>query len=306
MTQLYDASIIICVKNGGSSLGNQLEAVANQRISPGVTYEVIVVDNGSTDETSHIIKLWSQKYTSKFGIKSFYQPNLQGIPAVRNFAASQSEGETILFCDADDEVSQDWAQAFIEATVGHKILAGGLIEAYDSQEVLHPDFFPKGLMRTTYLPHVGNCNCAISRSLFFEVGGYDESLPKYGFEDVDLSWRVQQAGYPVEFVEKARIKFRISGSSASFKKKFILGKGRVLMARRYPQYDSASYNFFYCIKKFSSTFVNLVKNILRNRMISRRDISLVVSSLGNLYGSVYYSGKDRGALKPRLMRNPGE
>lgn len=306
MTVLYDASIIICVKNGESALGRQLEAVVGQKVSSGVTYEVIVVDNGSADRTAQIIQSWRKKYNSKVKIKTFYQPNLLGIPAVRNFAALQAEGETILFCDADDEVSQNWVQAYIDAIGGREILAGGLIEAYDSKGILHPGFFPQGLMQTSYLPHVGNCNCAINRSLFFAVGGYDESLPKYGFEDVDLSWRVQEAGYSVEYVENARIKFRISGSSASLKKKFILGQGRVLMARRYPKYDSASYSLLYCINKIRLSLFILIKNTLKNKSISRREISVVVASLGNLYGSMYYSGKNRRALKPQLIVKLGQ
>lgn len=142
------------------------------------------------------------------------------------------------------------------------------------------------------MPHVGNCNCAVSRELFFDIGGYDESLPRYGFEDVDFSWRVQESGYPIEYEPGALIRFQVSDSKVSLKKKFLLGKGRVLMARRYRQYDSASYTPAYCVKKISEISRNIIHQALTERKVDRRSLSMLVAATGNLYGSFYYSGKN--------------
>lgn len=238
---------MICVKNGGELLEKQLNAVARQ--STSYSYEIVVVNNGSTDNTGKVLEEWERNPHGLVPVKIFSQPDLKGIPAVRNFAVQQAEGEVIAFCDADDEVSEGWLQSFVERMKGRMVLAGGRIESYDSKGNHLPSLFPRGLIGTSYLPHVGNCNCAVNRRLFFEVGGYDESLPRYGFEDVDFSWRVQEAGYPIEYVDNALIRFRMSDSKTSLKKKFLLGKGRVMMARRYPQYDAASYSLGYCVKK---------------------------------------------------------
>ncbi|WP_237197451.1 glycosyltransferase family 2 protein [Rothia nasimurium] len=295
-----DASIVICVKNGGDLLEKQLNAVANQ--STSYSYEIVVVNNGSRDNTDQLLKDWVYNSHVSVPVKIFSQPDLKGIPAVRNFAVQQAAGEVIAFCDADDEVSEGWLQSFVGQIKGRKVLAGGRIEAYDSKGNYLPSLFPRGLIGTSYLPHVGNCNCAIDRKLFFEIGGYDESLPRYGFEDVDFSWRIQEAGYPIEYVDEALIRFRVSDSKTSLKKKFLLGKGRVLMARRYPRYDSASYSLGYCIKKNAVITLSIFRRLARERTLNRRELSMLVAAVGNLYGSLYYSGNNKKPT-PKLINS---
>lgn len=295
-----DASIVICVKNGGELLEKQLKAVARQ--STIYSYEIVVVNNGSTDNTGKVLEEWERNPHGLVPVKIFSKPELKGIPAVRNFAVQQTVGEVIAFCDADDEVSEGWLQSFVDHTKDRMVLAGGRIESYDSKGNYLPSLFPRGLIMTSYLPHVGNCNCAISRKLFFEVGGYDESLPRYGFEDVDFSWRVQESGYPIEYVDGALIRFRASNSAISLKKKFLLGKGRVMMARRYPHYDGASYTIGYCIKKISDIILSIIKRLMRERTLNRRELSMLVAAAGNLYGSVYYTGRKKNPA-PKLI-NP--
>lgn len=286
-----DASIIICVKNGGAHLKKQLDAVANQITE--YSHEIVIVNNGSTDNTDQVLKDWERSSHVSVPVKIFSQPDLKGIPAVRNFAVQQAMGEVIAFCDADDEVSEGWLQSFVERIKGRMVLAGGRIESYDSKGNYVPSLFPRGLIGTSYLPHVGNCNCAINRKLFFEIGGYDESLPRYGFEDVDFSWRVQEAGYPIEYIDDALIRFRMSDSKTSLKKKFLLGKGRVIMARRYPQYDGDSYSLGYCVKKIAVITSYIFKRLAREQTLNRRELSMLVAAVGNLYGSLYYSGSSK-------------
>lgn len=295
-----DASIVICVKNGGDLLEKQLNAVANQ--STNYSYEIVIVNNGSTDNTDQVLKDWEHNPNVSVPVKIYSQPNLKGIPAVRNFAVQQTTGEVIAFCDADDEVSEGWLQSFVERIKGTMVLAGGRIESYDSKGNYLSSLFPRGLIRTSYLPHVGNGNCAINRELFFEIGGYDEALPRYGFEDVDFSWRVQEAGFPIEYVDGALIRFRASDSKTSLKKKFLLGKGRVLMARRYPQYDGASYSLGYCFKKIAVITSSIFKHLARERTLNRRELSMLVAAVGNLYGSLYYSGNNKKPT-PKLINS---
>lgn len=292
-----DASVIVCVKNGEEFLLQQLEAIAAQETT--AAFEVIIVNNGSTDSTAEIISDWEKALNGRLEVRVFDQPLLKNIPAVRNFAAQQARGDIIMFCDADDQVADTWVDAFLEKMRGREVLAGGLIEAYSADGTYQRGVFPQGLIGTRYLPHVGNCNCAVTRSLFFEVGGYDESLPRYGFEDVDFSWRVQEAGYPIEFVEKAKIRFRLSGTASSMKKKFLLGQGRVLMARRYPSYDSTSYTPLLCLRRVTQLSFYILYRAFKRQPLSRRDFSVLISSIGNLYGSVVYSGRNRNP-RPRL------
>ena len=206
-----EVSVIICALNAASTLPRQLKALENQETE--LPYEVILVDNGSDDDTRAVMEAWAQEpRENKFTVKVVDASATPGIPAARNTGARAASGRVLAFCDADDEVSPQWVQAFSE--VQDKELAGGWIRAFDANGTPRPDAFGKGLIATPYLPHVGNCNCAITRARFFEIGGYDESLPRYGYEDVDISWRHQEADGVMRFIPEAEIRFTLSEGRA--------------------------------------------------------------------------------------------
>lgn len=114
-------------------------------------------------------------------------------------------------------------------------MVGGRIEAFSPRGEPLPSTFPHGLTPTPYLPHAGNCNLAITRGCFEALGGYDESLPRYGFEDVDLCWRAQEAGFTLRYCPEAIVYFSISPKRKAVKKEFLIAQGRVAMAGRHPQ-----------------------------------------------------------------------
>lgn len=92
-------SIIVPVFNSELYLDACLESISNQKLQ---NYEVLLVDDGSTDKTKNICK----KYLSnKF--KYFYQKN-QGVSAARNFGLSVAQGKFIIFVDSDDTLKPDF------------------------------------------------------------------------------------------------------------------------------------------------------------------------------------------------------
>ena len=139
---------------------------------------------------------------------------------------------------------------------------------------------------------MGNCNCAITRARFFEIGGYDESLPRYGYEDVDISWRHQEADGVMRFIPEAEIRFALSEGKSSIRKKYELGVGRVLMARRFPKYDSATYSLKSTVTGSVRQLLNILRQAVTQRKVARRDIATWVASLGRIRGSIKYSGKN--------------
>lgn len=284
-----EVSVIICALNAASSLPRQLKALENQETD--LPYEVILVDNGSEDDTRDVMEAWAQEpRENKFTVKVVDASATPGIPAARNAGARAASGRVLAFCDADDEVSPPWVQAFSD--VQDKELAGGWIRAYGSDGAPRPDAFGKGLIATPYLPHVGNCNCAITRKRFFEIGGYDESLPRYGYEDVDISWRHQEADGVMRFIPEAEIRFTLSEGKSSIRKKYELGVGRVLMARRFPKYDSATYSLKSTVTGSFRQLLNIMRLVATERRVPRREVANWVASLGRIQGSVKYSGKN--------------
>ncbi|MBB1513190.1 glycosyltransferase [Tessaracoccus sp. MC1627] len=226
-----EVSVVICVLNGAATIRRQLDALDAQRGHP--PFDVLVVDNGSTDATPTLIAEWQSRPgapTRKLAIEAHERRN---IPYARNVGAMTTTGRIIAYCDADDRVDPAWVKAIADCLSGDGIL-GGRIEGVSPRGEPKPDTFPHGLTRTPYLPHGGNCNLAITRSCFDAIGGYDETLPRYGFEDVDICWRAQEAGFPMTYCPEAVVYFSISPKTKAIKKEFLIAQARVAMAHRHP------------------------------------------------------------------------
>lgn len=291
-----EVSVIICALNAASTLPRQLTALESQ--DTDLTYEVVLVDNGSTDRTRALMQEWASKERGPaMRVSVVDASTTPGIPAARNAGARAASGRVLAFCDADDEVSPGWVQAY--STVRDTELAGGWIRAYDPAGNPRPEAFGKGLIATPYLPHVGNCNCAITRARFFEIGGYDESLPRYGYEDVDISWRHQEEGGVMRFIPEAEIRFTLSEGKSSIRKKYELGVGRVLMARRFPRYDSSTYTLGATVSGSARQLGRILRQAVTQRTVNRRDAANWVASLGRIRGSIKYSGKNH--IPPRQL-----
>lgn len=285
-----DATVILCVRNGEAVIGNQLDALADQVVS--CNYEVLVVDNGSTDNTVAVVKkklVSLPDFASR--VRIIDASATVGIPFARNAGAREAQGKALLFCDADDRVDAHWVQEMYLALDSDKLVGGRIMPVREEGRFL-PNNYGQGLAATTYLLHVSGCNFGITRFAYFEVGGFDESLPRYGFDDVDFSWRVQEAGFPIDYAEKAVVHFTLSSGSASFKKKILLGQGTVLMARRFPAYDSNEYRFLPTLGTTFHDGFSLITSSLKSRSINRKQAAKFVAQLGRLYGSLYYSGKN--------------
>lgn len=295
----WPASVIICVRNGAKVITKQLDALAAQCDAP--PFELIVVDHKSTDGTLDVVRGWAVNRglgaISKMRITT--ATAREGIPYPRNVGATLAEGAVLLFCDADDQVSPLWVRSFVDAGVD---AGGGRIVAHDADGAPHPATFPDGLIQTRYLPHISCCNVAIRRDIYFEVGGFDESLPNYGFEDVDISWRIQEAGYQLTYVPAALIDFTLSPPSKALRKKWLLGQGRVLMARRYPQYDSRSYSISSCTADAARHLGLLALSMVRTGVVNRNAVRDLITSSGRLYASVKY--RVMGYPPPRLISTP--
>lgn len=285
-TEAPDVSVIICVRNGEATVRRQLDALDAQQGE--ATFEVLVIDNGSTDSTADLVREWIEEPEHAHVAARLVDGGTEpGIPRVRNLGASLARGRVLAFCDADDVVEPQWVSAFAMAIDGDQ-LAGGRIIACSENGEPRPDIFGEGLVATPYRPHVGNCNCAISRNLFFAVGGYDESLPRYGFEDVDLSWRVQEAGFPLIYVPGARVRFTVSGNRASIRKRYLLGKGRVLMAKRFPAYDSTQYTLTSTLRGVADDALALLRSVPRDRPAAKGAASRLVAGLGRVTAVAQY------------------
>ena len=111
-------SVIVPCLNAADTISVQLKALAGQHWSE--PWEVIVSDNGSTDNTLEIVKQYA-KQSSLFHVVDASHHRGRGV--ARNVGARHASGEALAFCDADDEVAPGWVAAIGEALRRHDFVA---------------------------------------------------------------------------------------------------------------------------------------------------------------------------------------
>lgn len=228
-------SVIVPFFNSASTIACQLEALADQCCS--VPWEVIAVDNKSTDLSKVIVKRYQNRLTNLRIVDAFAQ---QGQAYARNVGAQAASGESLVFCDADDEVGVGWLAAMGEALSKYDFVACRM----DFQK-LNPSWLRESFARTQecdlqkasyppFLFHAGGGSLGIKRSVHEMIGGFDESL-RY-CEDTDYCFRAQLAGVTFHFVPGAVVHVRVRETlSASFQQARLWAQYQVLLYKRYRQ-----------------------------------------------------------------------
>jgi glycosyltransferase involved in cell wall biosynthesis len=224
------ASVIVPVRNGVRVLGACLEALLRQEWLP-TEYEVIVVDDGSTDDTAAIAEA--------AGARVISQPN-RGRAAARNAGAFAARGEILLFTDADCEPAPDWVRRMLEPFADPAVQGAKgvyvtrqteLIARFSQHELEEKYRRMAGLERIDF---VDTYSAAYRRSLFVASGGFDARIPA-GADDHELSYRLATQGHKLVFQPKAVVRHRHPTSLRVYlRRKFTIGFWKVLVHRRFP------------------------------------------------------------------------
>lgn len=202
-------TVVLACLNEEKVIGEQLEALANQREYQD--WGLVVVDNGSTDSTRQVVRRFE---TSIPNLRLVDASERQSQPFALNKGVSVASGRHIAFCDADDVVSRGWIAAMGRALENHEFVAGPfddcrLNRRWIAQSRENPQ--RDGLQQKRYLPFAGSGNMGVHKWLFESVGGFDDTLP-YLF-DVDFCWRVQeQSNIKLYFAEDAVLHVRYRSS----------------------------------------------------------------------------------------------
>ncbi len=189
MSPLPFVSVIVPTYNRAHLLKQLLWSLAHQDY-PKDRYEVIVVDDGSSDETSKVVNELRQQLP--YALK-YLQQIRRGPAAARNFGVQHSKGEILAFVDDDVTVAPDWLKnavrqlAHADGVEGKTVPLGEQISPF-----IHKVHNLNGGQYLT-------CNIFYRRSVFEQVGGFDERFRRAHREDTDLAWRVMDAGAKIVF-----------------------------------------------------------------------------------------------------------
>lgn len=180
-------SVIIPAYNEGQYLGKCLESFTYQTVKP---FEIIVVDNNSTDDTVAVSK--------KFPVKVIHEKK-QGIAFARNAGFDAAQGDVIARCDADTIVSPDWVERIQEHFEGEKIDAlSGPVRFYDAPQIVSFIMSSKLLFHSLrfiqgYDTLIG-FNMAITKEMWLKVRSKACTDSSIVHEDIDLAIHVAQNG----------------------------------------------------------------------------------------------------------------
>lgn len=204
-------SVVLPCFNGAKTIAIQLEALAKQQSSE--PWEVVVVNNGSTDNSMAIVEQYRSRLPN-LRIVEAHDPSQprRGVAHSYNTGVKAATGDAVVFCESDDEVAPGWLTTMGEALQQYDFVAGALEykkfnEAWQLGTGEHNQ--ETKLIQSTvppYLPYASGCNIGMKRSVYNAVGEFDESMLS-GW-DTDYCWRVQYAGIELHYLPNAIIHYR--------------------------------------------------------------------------------------------------
>jgi GT2 family glycosyltransferase len=227
MSDILQASIIIPTYKRAAYLSKCLAAVAALQTDPA-TFEVIIVDNNSPDNTQDVSLKFAQAHPG-LQVRYLYETE-QGYTAANNRGVAEARSELLCFLDDDSPPETDWLNALLEPFKDPQVgcTGGPSILNYQGQEVplwlrgtlagmisgyVLPYAEPTPVSLWTELPL--GCNMAIRRSVFADIGFFRTDLGKSGDNlraggETQLIERIYQAGWKIMYVPGAKVHHFVS------------------------------------------------------------------------------------------------
>jgi O-antigen biosynthesis protein len=230
-------SVVVCSFNGSRTIGECLQAVSKLRYP---AFEVIVVDDGSEDETAAI--------AAQYDVTLLRTPN-RGLSHARNVGWQAAKGEIVAYIDDDAYPDPDWLTYLAEtfrsgdyAGVGGPNIPppdDGPIAACVARSPGGPQHV---LLTDTEAEHIPGCNMAFLRSALEAVDGFDVQFRVAG-DDVDMCWRLQERGWKLGFSPSAQVWHRRRNSlRAYWRQQTGYGKAEALLEKKWPEkYNSVGH-----------------------------------------------------------------
>lgn len=208
-------TVVVPVRDGAQTLGAQLRALSEQTYP--APFPIVIVDDGSRDNTAEVAEQWAQTLPDLRILKS---PIPRGLSWARNAGAKAASTEYLAYCDSDDVADPGWLAAMTAALATSDLVGGHLdLDALNSPRALSwrshnpPPTGEQGLPRTMgYLPYAIGANLGVRRSVLTALGGFDQRLS--GHEDVEFCWRAQLASYSLSYAPEAIMQYRLRDTLA--------------------------------------------------------------------------------------------
>lgn len=223
-------SVVICSYNGASTIRDTLEALKRVEYSD---YEVIVVNDGSTDGTPDIAR--------EYPVRLINTEN-RGLSSARNTGLHAANGEIVAYIDDDAYPDPHWLQylSYAFSSSDHAGIGGPNIpppgDGLIAECVANAPGGPVHVLTADQVAeHIPGCNMAFRREALINVGGCDPIFRAAG-DDVDLCWRIQQSGKTIGFHPSAVVwHHRRNSVKLYWRQQKGYGKAEALLATKWPE-----------------------------------------------------------------------
>lgn len=221
-----EISVVIAAHNAAATLAEQLDALATQDYNGA--WEVIVAVQPSSDDTRAVAES-----RAKERVRVIEAYDQMGAGYARNVGVSEARGEWIAFCDADDVVTRSW----LSELVAHRhtpVVAGSYISVPSDCDLttIQDTTVETPRVHNDFLQGAYSCSMLVRRDAFTQVGGFN--LHFHRAHDLELSWRLQVAGFPVTLAPSATV----------LKRERATEKGRWMQWYRWSRYEPALFRQF--------------------------------------------------------------
>jgi cellulose synthase/poly-beta-1,6-N-acetylglucosamine synthase-like glycosyltransferase len=184
-------SVVIACRDVGAVLGFQLLALSRQRFP--VPWEILVCDNGSTDDTVRLARGW----TGRIPVRIVDARHASGLVEARNLGVAAARGRWVAFCDADTEIGDGWSAVLCAALAEHSVVLGRFVTEGPRSRRRRGGLTPGQANRfrspslVAGLAGGGGGSLAMHRSAFLAAGGFD---PSAALGSTDLCRRLRGVG----------------------------------------------------------------------------------------------------------------
>lgn len=225
------ATVIVPAYNAEATLAQCLNALVSQKTD--VDFEIIVVNDASTDRTAEIAQSFA-------GVRVLENGKL-GKSGTRNFGAQNARGGLLLFTDSDCVPSSDWVTEITKVFADSAVVgAKGTYSARPTHpiaqfvQIEHEERYDL-MAQQTQIDFIDTYSAAYRRGVFLENGGFDMQLTQSMVEDQELSFRLATKGEKMVFVPTARVGHRHPTTLVHYaRRKFWIASWKVLILQRHP------------------------------------------------------------------------
>ena len=254
-------SVVVCSYNGSRTLRETLAAL--ERLDYP-RYEVLVIDDGSTDATASIAREFvhePEPGTPPDARRARFAGALKGAPVrlistenrglsnARNLGMREARGEIVAYIDDDAYPQRLWLRylAHTFMTTDHVAVGGpNVCPATDSEIARCVSHSPGGpnhvLITDTVAEHIPGCNMAFRRQALLDIGGFDPQFRIAG-DDVDLCWRLHDAGGTIGFHAAAMVWHHSRDKVRAYlRQQFNYGRAEAMLENTWPaKYNAAGH-----------------------------------------------------------------